>query len=84
MNAIIKEKPVGPEYRDTRAHIYLELGQWEQAITDFESTLPQLTTRIETHEGLQKAYTNLEMTELADQHQRLAETLREQASSPDQ
>ena len=75
---------MGPEYRDTRAHIYLELEMWEQAITDFESTLPQFTTRAETHDGLEKAYTNLKMNDLAEQHRNLAETLRKQPQSGEQ
>ena len=83
INTVIKENPKRLEYHDTRAHIFLELEQWENAVTDFESTLPQLTTRPETHEGLYKAYVNLNMIELADEHQRLAKSLRPQASVTD-
>jgi tetratricopeptide (TPR) repeat protein len=64
-------------YLDTRAHIYMELGDFSKAAADFEKALPLMPDRRKVHEALVKCYTNLGLTAQAETHQRLMESLPE-------
>jgi tetratricopeptide (TPR) repeat protein len=75
INAVIEQDPERPEFRDTRGHIFLVMGEWKSAVADFEWALPQLPASIETHEGLSIAYQNLGFSEIAEMHVKRAEQL---------
>lgn len=78
IQAVIDRFPKVPAYIDTRAHVFLRQGQWRKAADDFQISMGSFASEPSVHEGLAEAYANLEMTELAERHQKIAEYLRTQ------
>lgn len=76
INVLVSEYPQSPEFRDTRGHVYIALERWQEAATDLEAALPVLGNRVETHEALSQVYEKLGSVEIASQHRKLAEQLR--------
>jgi len=79
IDAVILRNPDVPAYIDTRAHVYLAMEKWEEAITDFQISMTQFANEASVHQGLAQAYRSLEMTELADRHETISFQLAEQA-----
>jgi tetratricopeptide (TPR) repeat protein len=78
INAVIQQDQKRPEFRDTRGHIFLAMGEWKSALADFEWALPQLPASIDTHEGLSLAYERLGFPELAEKHSKMSKQVREE------
>lgn len=76
INVVIARDGIRPEYRDTRGHVHLALGDWKSALADFEWALPKLPASIETHVGLSIAYQRLGFVDLSQKHQTKADQLR--------
>ena len=80
ISPVLEKVPENHYIRDTRGHIYLKLGQWKDAVSDLEYAVQGLSTNRMTHEGLATAYRNLGLTELADEYDRTAKTLKNTTS----
>ena len=78
---LLKTYPANLEFRDTRGHIFLSLGRWEEAVLDFESTMPDFRDRVSTHESLATAYEKLGSPDLASGHRKVAAALREKGQN---
>lgn len=77
INQAIEIDPGQLTYFDTRAQIYVQNGDMEQAVRDFEKAAPELAGRSDRyHDDLAKCYVALAQPELADAHRRKAEQIR--------
>lgn len=76
---VVSKEPKNHYVRDTRGHIFLKLGRWKEAIDDLEYAVAELRNHSSTHRGLATAYEKLGLTDLAEKHSRIAQSL---ASSP--
>ncbi len=74
---VISNFPHDVEYQDTRGHILIHLGKFQEGIRDLEKSLTTLGSRKSTHEGLAKAYEGLGLNDLAARHQEIATRPRE-------
>ena len=68
----LDKMPNNPNLRETRGQIFTKLKRWKDAIADLEFALPQIESKKATHEALSKAYSEMGMQDLADEHQRLS------------
>lgn len=68
INAVIAQAPPHPEFLDTRAHVLMKLGKWNEAIADLEVSLQKLGDRKKTHVALAEAYSQLGLLDLAQRH----------------
>lgn len=75
-DAALKQVPNQPYFHETRAQILLKMERHADAVVSFEQALPAAALREQVHAGLSSAYEALGQTDLADQHQRLAENIR--------
>ena len=75
IQAVIDRFPGIPAYIDTRAHVYLSLGEWKKAVDDFQVSMSQFANEQSVHAGLVTAYEHLGMTELAERHRKIAARL---------
>jgi tetratricopeptide (TPR) repeat protein len=69
---LIDRFPDHPYYRDTRGHVLLKLGRQREAIQDLEFSLPQLEDPRPTHAALARAYRQLGINDLAEEHEKRA------------
>lgn len=81
IETVTERWPKVPEFRDTRGQIRLKRGDWEGALSDFEFALPAMANNRRLHESLAKVYRQLNVPDLAAQHERLAKTLEETGES---
>jgi predicted Zn-dependent protease len=72
IQSVLTNAPGNPEFRDTRGKILLKLGRYQDAITDLEYALPSLGAAINTHRALAQAYEPLGLSQLVQEHLRLA------------
>jgi predicted Zn-dependent protease len=77
IQSVVTNSPDNPEFRDTRGKILLKLRRCQEAITDLEYALPSLKSATSTHKALAEAYQTLGLSQLAEEHLRLAEIPRE-------
>jgi tetratricopeptide (TPR) repeat protein len=70
---LLKQFPKNPEFLDTRALVYLKLGQYENAVRDAEAALLRTSDRKAAHRTLAEAYRHLGDPSLAAEHASLAE-----------
>lgn len=81
----IERFPEIPHFRDTRGEIYLRMERWEDALDDLERALPSMQGNPRLHESLATVYEQLGHADIARQHRREAEQIREKnAKSPSQ
>lgn len=76
IDSVLGRFPSEPYFRDTRGHVLARLGRWQEAALEFERSLPALAKNPGTHEAMARAYRELGMTELANEHARTAERLK--------
>ena len=69
---LVEKYPNEPDVRNTHGIILAHLGRWEEAVKDLEFALPNVHDKNATHTALAQAYRKLGMSELADEHERLA------------
>lgn len=84
---VVDRFPNEPDVRNTRGTILVKLGRWQEGVKDLEFALPKLRIKGPTHASLALAYRNLGMSQLAEEHDRLARELavsRANAPSPSQ
>ena len=76
INGVLDHSPNNPVFRDTRGQILVKLGRWREALTDLEFSLPSNKESIRTHQALGSAYQGLGMSQMAKEHQLLADSLK--------
>ncbi len=72
-DSVVKRFPTNVRFRDTRGHILLKMGRWQEAVADLVVALPEVPNKRETHRALAEGHRQLGMNALAAEHQRLAE-----------
>jgi tetratricopeptide (TPR) repeat protein len=77
VDAAIKQVPNQPYFYETRGQILLKQGDYTNAIQSFERALPAKALGEQIHDGLGKAYLALGQNDIAQQHQKLADAIRE-------
>jgi tetratricopeptide (TPR) repeat protein len=75
IESAIKKRPGDVRYRDTRGVILMKLQRWEDALTDFETILPQTVgdERRELHTRLATIYQQLGKDGMAKIHEQQAQ-----------
>jgi tetratricopeptide (TPR) repeat protein len=79
VNIALKALPNEPTYRDTRGHIYVRQGRWQEAVDDLDFAIPHLKVaadRRETHRALAEAHRQLNHPGQAAHHERLAQAIK--------
>ena len=74
-NAAIEQLPGYPALLETRGQILLRMEQFKPAIADLENALKDPAIASQAHDGLARAYRAIGQTELAAQHQYMADRL---------
>jgi len=77
VDAAIKQVPDQPYFYETRGQILLKKEMYLDAVQSFERALPAKSLREQIHDGLAKAYKALNSKDLAEQHLKLANDIRE-------
>jgi len=78
-NVVVNAQPQSASFRDTLANVYLELGEWDQALLHFQKTLQDAYPGMNlnpVHENLATIYEQLGRPEMVERHKRLAESAR--------
>ncbi len=75
VDAALKQVPNQPYFHETKAQILLKQNLYRDAVLSFERALPAEALREQVHRGLSQSYTALNQTDLAEQHQRLADSI---------
>lgn len=75
IDSAVAKLPEEPNLRDTRGQILIKLGRWQDAVKDLEFALTKVADPRTTHAALAKAYRELGLTDLADEHQRRADAM---------
>ena len=73
MEFVLKQEPKNPRLRETRGQILASMGRWKESVSDLEYALPNMTNKGPIHATLAKAYLELGLPELAEQHRKLAQ-----------
>ncbi|MBN8421824.1 MAG: hypothetical protein J0L73_23105 [Verrucomicrobia bacterium] len=68
INELLGQEPNNPFFLDTRGHVYAKLGQFKEAVGDFERCLPNARDKKSCHVKLADLYEQLGMKELASKH----------------
>jgi len=74
VEALLKQQPANPFYRDTRGQILLRQGKPEAALLELEYALSQLPDKAATHAALAQVYAQLGLPEMVAEHRRRAGT----------
>jgi tetratricopeptide (TPR) repeat protein len=69
---VVEKFPDNATFRDTRGQVLVLLGRWQEAVTDLEFALPQLSSPNRTHAALAEAYRGLGLKDLAAEHEQRA------------
>jgi tetratricopeptide (TPR) repeat protein len=75
---VVKQRPTNPRFRETRGQILLKMGRWKESIADLEYALPAPVpaNKGPIHASLARAYQELGLPELAEQHRKLAQIVK--------
>jgi tetratricopeptide (TPR) repeat protein len=73
IDLVLDKFPQEPGYRDTRAHVYIKMARWRDALTDLEWVLQRDPAFPTIHNSLATVYAELRMPQAAAEHRRLAE-----------
>lgn len=68
INGLIQQEPENPYFLDTRGHVYAKMGQFKEAVRDFERSLPNARDKNSSHVKLADLYERLGMSDLASEH----------------
>ncbi|MEO1990878.1 MAG: hypothetical protein ABGW78_03025 [Pirellulales bacterium] len=79
IQTVIAKHPDNAAYIDTRANIYLGMKKWSLALADFQISLTKYSHEPSVHDGLARAYSELQMTDLAKTHEKTAKRLKDGA-----
>ena len=69
---LVDKFPNAPHLLDTHGQILVKMGKWQEGVKCLELALPSLTSKAAAHKALAEAYQPLGLTELSQEHQRLA------------
>jgi tetratricopeptide (TPR) repeat protein len=72
-NRVIEKHPQDPNFRDTRARIYIKMGRWRDALPDLEFALTRAPNLPGIHTALAEVYGQLGLRDQADEHRRRAD-----------
>lgn len=72
VNQALEGRPNDMRFIDTRGTIYFLMKDWSKAVDDLEKAMPVLDDKRPTHRMLAVIYEEMKMTEIADEHRRLA------------
>ena len=76
VQAALQKDPHNTQFLDTRGHIYLKMRRWQEATIDLARVLKAQPRKRELHEALAQTYRHLQMDDLAERHEQLAEGLK--------
>ena len=68
INELIQQEPENPFFLDTRGHVHAKMGQFKEAVRDFERCLPNAHDKTSSHVKLADLYERLGMSDLASEH----------------
>lgn len=68
INELLEKEPENPFFLDTRGHVHAKLGEYKEAVSDFERALPNARDKGSCHVKLADLYEQLGMKELASKH----------------
>ncbi|MDB6005542.1 MAG: hypothetical protein JWR15_2529 [Prosthecobacter sp.] len=68
INELVQQEPENPFFLDTRGHVYAKMGQFKEAVRDFERSLPNARDKNSSHVKLADLYERLGMNDLASEH----------------
>jgi tetratricopeptide (TPR) repeat protein len=68
----LERAPNTPGFRDTRGRILARMGRWKDALPDLEAAVAADPASPDLHQVLADVYRHLGLTDMADEHQRLA------------
>ena len=72
IDPIVQKLPQEPQFKSTRGLVLLKLGRYEEAVADLQAALPKLPSKRTSRLALAEAYRHLNMKDLADEQERLA------------
>jgi tetratricopeptide (TPR) repeat protein len=72
MNFALAKQPGRGNFLDTRGHVYMALGKWQEALADFEACRAMMHGTPSYHRALATTYGKLGLADLAAEHERLA------------
>jgi predicted Zn-dependent protease len=75
IDAALRDRANDAGFRSTRGQVLVRLGRWQEAVRDLEFALPRVPPNRETHQALARAYRGMNLTSLADTHERKAAEL---------
>ena len=70
---VVERSPNDPRFRDTYATVLMKQGKHEQAVVEFEKTLPTIKNKKPIHEKLAFLYREIGRNDLAQRHAQQAE-----------
>ncbi len=76
VDASLQQVPKQPYFHETRAQILLKQKKYREAVVNFEQALSAEALREQVHDGLSQAYAALNQKELADEHLKISEGIR--------
>ncbi|WP_395738656.1 tetratricopeptide repeat protein [Prosthecobacter sp.] len=72
INELIEQEPENPFFLDTRGHVHAKMGEFKEAVRDFERSLPNARDKNSSHTKLADLYDRLGMADLASEHRTAA------------
>jgi tetratricopeptide (TPR) repeat protein len=85
IDSVLDRWPGDPMFRDTRGFIHQRLGNWKDALSDYQAALPAYANTPDIHKRLAEVYAKLGLKEMAAEHTKRVEELQVQSkpgSSP--
>jgi tetratricopeptide (TPR) repeat protein len=82
IDSALERWPNEPMFRDTRGYIHQQLGNWKDALTDYQAALPAYAETPDIHKRLAAVYAKLGMKEMSAEHSRRADELMAKAKKP--
>lgn len=82
VNSALEKNPDNPSFLDTRGTIYFLKKDWNLALVDLEKALSGVRDKSAVHSKLATIYKELGMSEIAEQHEKLVQELKEQPVIP--
>jgi tetratricopeptide (TPR) repeat protein len=70
---VLKQAPNNARFRETRGQILVRMGRWNEAVKDLDYALDKLANKGPIHASLAKAYEELGLPDLAEEHRKLAQ-----------
>lgn len=75
INSVLERWPNEPMFRDTRGFIHFRLGNWKDALSDYQAVLPAYADQPDIHKRLAAVYDKLGLKEMSAEHSQRASEL---------